>query len=177
MSYGVDDTTLAKLETVEFVMLNVSRAEIEQANVRPFAQFFERLSSSKALALTAMNKIDFVIDGYNDDPRHLFEVPEVVRWLEAAIAAVKYLAFFLYLGDGAQAMRLILTCRAQPERVSGDVIRWRNPQGIRSFMNDQFALLNEFTDEFGIDEVNRPVSEKFGACVASMAKDFVHNLN
>ncbi|MES1172258.1 MAG: DUF4365 and DUF1817 domain-containing protein, partial [Bacteroidota bacterium] len=88
-----------RVKDYDLVCIQIRRVEIEKCYVRPFQRIFERLSASSAIARSAMNKVEFLIDGYNDDPRELYQIPEVVAWLDVAVAEVKNLAFFLHTSD------------------------------------------------------------------------------
>ncbi len=162
----------------DMVCIQVQRLEIETRNVRPFAKLFERLSVSREVVERAMNKVDFVVDGYNDDQRELYQVPEVVRWIERAIEEVKYLSYFLCLGDRAQGILLIISCLAGAERVDECPsqtpagcyhVRFTSPDRISGFVTQQFEWLNEFTERHGLpEETNRTVSLRFSNRVSML---------
>lgn len=157
-----------RIKDASLLFIQVGKLEIENCYVRPFQRVFERLSKSREVALSAMNKVDFLVDGYNDDPRELWEIPEVVRWLDAAEKAVKHLAFFLHLDEHAQGIRLLCLRHGSAERAGTGLVRLNNAQGVGRFMSEQFDWLNAFTVARGVDEVNRAVSEKLGAFVRSL---------
>jgi hypothetical protein len=152
----------------DFVGIQVRRVEIEMGYVRAFQRIFERLSVSGAVARDAVNKVEFFIDGYDEDPRELYEIPEVVAWLDAATAAVKNLIFFLRKDEDAQGLRLICLCRARAEVVDAGRARLTNPLALKDFMNEQFRGLKEFTEKRSLEDLNKEVSLRFSAFIRSL---------
>lgn len=157
-----------RIKDASLLCIQVSKIEIANCYVRPFQRVFERLSESREIALSAMNKVDFFIDGYNNDPRELWEIPEVVRWLDAAEKAVRHLVFFLDLDEHAQGVRLLCMCHGGAEKAGTGLVRLNNAHGVGKFMEQQFEWLNDFTVARGVDEVNQPVSEKLTTFVQSL---------
>ena len=141
-----------KVKDYGAVCVQVLRAEVESCNVRPFQRIFERLSLSREVALSATNKIDFLIDGYDEDPRELFQIPEVSKWIMEAVHAAKYLAFFLYLGPKAQGIDLIVSCVCDAHLVGPNRLQFRTPENLPAFLEQQFLWLNEFAEAHAMPE-------------------------
>lgn len=145
--------------------IQVQRFEIESLNVRPFARLFERLAANSDLRSAAMSKVDFLIDGYNEDDRELAEIPEVVQWLRLATNSVKYLLFFLNLDPRAQGILQILAAHCEMRRTN-EGLEVENPEEVFELINNLFGWLNEFTDQHGLEAVNRSLSDQFGERVS-----------
>ncbi len=66
----------------ELVILMFSRRQVETCDINEPVQFLRRLTADRQTALDFSGRISLVVDVYNDDPRELFEVPEVreIRW-------------------------------------------------------------------------------------------------
>jgi hypothetical protein len=161
-----------RVKEAALVCIQVAKFEIESLNVRPFAKLFERLSRSRETVLSARHKVDFFVDGYNDDPRSLFEIPEVVRWIEAAVETVTCLPYFLHLGDNAHGIVTILSCLGRARRIDGEFIQLTEKRLFRHFLEMQFDGLNKFTEKFALgEEVNREVSVGFGAKLRALLGD------
>jgi hypothetical protein len=146
----------------DIFVIQVQRFEIETLNVRPFARVFERLAASDDARRTAMSKVDFLVDGYNDDERELAEIPEVVLWIKQATQAVKYLLYFLHLGPWplGQGIRQIMAAHCEMRRVEGG-LTVENPEPLFKLIDELYGWLNEFTDRYDLEAVNRPLSEQF----------------
>lgn len=148
------------------ICVQVQRREIEKCLTRPFQRIFERLSVTHGVIVSAMNKVDFLIDGYNSDTRELFEIPEVQQWVKAVIQEVKYLCYFLNLDGSAQGMSTIIKCVGGAEVVknldAAKLLSLRSPHHILDFMDEQYHWLNQFVQLHALGEkVNRIVSSNF----------------
>jgi len=55
----------------------------------------DSLIGSRERAMRFRDRVDFDVDGYNDDPRELFEVPEIRTFVRELDAKWPYWFFFL----------------------------------------------------------------------------------
>jgi len=120
--------------------------------------FFDRLRKTKPLAAATQGKIEFSFSGYDTDPRELFEIPDVRRYIEALDLALPELFFFIRTEEPAYALKLIVFCRcnaewegqrstlAKVEKVGFDT------KLLAQFMEDHWPALNELTDWLGMPE-------------------------
>jgi hypothetical protein len=152
----------------DMVCIQVGKLEVEKRHVRPFQRIFERLSVSSATARSAVNKVEFLIDGYSEDSRELYQIPEVVAWLDAAVDAVRSLPFFLHTSAISQGLRLICACRGKAELVRPNLVRLTTPRALLDFLDEQFLRLNEFTEQHDLEDLNKEVSMRLSAVIKSM---------
>jgi hypothetical protein len=61
----------------DFLILVVSREQVESADITDVLDVLEKLLTSPEIALEFCERVDITFDGYNDDARELFEIPEV----------------------------------------------------------------------------------------------------
>ena len=79
----MNNATLEEIGSASGMIVNICRDEIEAANLETFIGFlghYDILDPGKVeLQMLAglQSKIVLTIDGYENDPRELFEVPEV----------------------------------------------------------------------------------------------------
>ncbi len=149
-----------QIKDAELICIMVSHDEIQQCDVEPFAQLFERLQVSRELIISAQNKVDFLICGYDSDTRELYEIPEVRTWQRKALERVKYFAYFLELESHSQGMSILQACVSNFRRKAANRIEF-DPNEFIAFMNQQFDWLNKFTDQHDLGTpVNYEISMK-----------------
>jgi hypothetical protein len=71
---------------VDSIVLVASRDEVERIDLSRCLQVLDSLIESRERAMRFRDQMVFTVDGYNDDPRELFEIPEVrtfIRELDA----------------------------------------------------------------------------------------------
>jgi hypothetical protein len=130
------------------VLLGVSRVEVEQNDVSYFGMMFERLGMNDDLARQLEGKVGFFIDGYEDDPRELWEIDEVRRWILAAQPIVKYWFFFL---ARQRALLLLALCSLPVSRIPGG--GWEiDFSSAENWLNTHYIWLNEIADRLGLTE-------------------------
>lgn len=153
------------------MLFRVTRPEIERVDVRRFARWIDHLSMTRETTTAARNGVDFLVDGYNEDPRDLFEVATVRRWVQTAAQTVATLAYFLNMGEQAQGIQTIVYCLCETKRIKGTLIYLKQAPGLLAFMRLQFHGLNELTERFALGEdVNREVSLRFSGRIRRMLK-------
>lgn len=143
----------------------VTRSQVESVDTWPLRDFFERIRATKELAYRCQGKVEISFDGYDEDPRELYEIPEVRRFIAAAEPAVSSLFFFVRTVDPALTLTTFMLCQ---NAVS---IEGRDHEGrrvfascdlnqVKAFLNRHWVGLNEMTDWLGMSEdENRRISE------------------
>ena len=73
----------------------LSRRQVETCDLAEPLVLLRRLTADRQTAIDFCGRISLVVDGYNDDPRELFEVPEVRAYIKRLDQAWPYWFFFL----------------------------------------------------------------------------------
>ncbi|MBK7676957.1 MAG: hypothetical protein IPJ27_20595 [Candidatus Accumulibacter sp.] len=79
----------------EPVILMFSRRQVETCDVDEPLELLRSLTADRRTAIEFCGRISLVVDGYNDDPRELFEVPEVRAYIKRLDLAWPYWFFLL----------------------------------------------------------------------------------
>ena len=100
---------------MDITFYQFSRAKIEVGDFSHFLSLYspERLGSGRSLK-QLMGSLELVVEGYDDDPRELYEIPEV-RWFFSSLhRAWPHALYFSFLGapemPGAGLRTLALSC-------------------------------------------------------------------
>lgn len=153
------------LVTHEHIHFIIARKDVKSLDVTSIRKFFDRIRSTKELAYHCQGKVEISFHGYDDDPRELYEIPEMRQYVPVLVAALPELFFFAYTGERAQTLRAVALCLASVE------IRSRTPnqynkipvevttKEIGDFLYSHFPGLNEMTEwlQMSIEE-NRRIS-------------------
>jgi hypothetical protein len=155
----------------DFVLYAIDRDDIESGNTDHIGSFIERIYLNDSLCRKFQGRIEVSISGYDDDPRELWEIPEVVRWYEKADPVIKNWFFFSNTKPPASGLRVYWSCMCHGKRLS---VNKKSPHKIKveldkkrllELLNSNWLRLNETTDRLGmsIDE-NKRIS--FAVCDA-----------
>jgi hypothetical protein len=90
------------------VILMFSRRQVETCDIDEPLQFLRRLTADRQTALEFCGRISLVVDGYNDDPRELFEVPEVRAYIKRLDQA--WPNWFFFLSQADESIKLLESC-------------------------------------------------------------------
>lgn len=103
----------------------VSRGSVEACDIEPLLARLDPLTDSRRMALYWQGTLGFYFEGWDQDPRELYEIPEVRTYFRALTDAWPY--WWHYIEKDGQAFSLVLglLCRGRIE-FTGDVsIGWR----------------------------------------------------
>lgn len=92
----------------EPVILMFSRQRVEACDVAEQLPLLQRLTADRLSALEYCGRISLVFDGYDNDPRELFEIPEVRSYFQRLDEQWPYWFFFLSQAD--DSIKLLESC-------------------------------------------------------------------
>lgn len=145
------------------VLYIIDPDDLRRGNVTRSREFFDRLRATKELALECQGKVELVFCGFDDDPREVFEIPEVRKYVASLDRVLPELFFFASTGARAQTLKVFVSCLCEA--------KWdgqRSPTGgmvsldskrLGKFLNDHFSGLNKMTTWLGMSvEENKRIS-------------------
>lgn len=94
----------------EPVILMISRREVEAADLASVLSRLKVFLATREDAWLYRGQMTLVVDGYNNDPRELVDIPEVRALLRHLEAAWPYWAYFFNQVD--DSIKLLLSCVA-----------------------------------------------------------------
>jgi hypothetical protein len=71
----------ARLKNAKRLVFNVLKEFITGRDDKALETGLNRLHVNTQLVETLKGKVDICIDGYNEDPRELYEIKEVIDWV------------------------------------------------------------------------------------------------
>lgn len=93
---------------IDPIYLVFSRDQVEAQDISEPLQVLRQLTGNPEKAVSACGRISLVIDGYNADPRELFEIPDVRRYIKAIDDLWPYWFFFLSQAD--DSIKILESC-------------------------------------------------------------------
>jgi len=131
------------------VILMFSRRQVETCDIDEPLQFLRRLTADRHTALEFCGRISLVIDGYNDDPRELFEIPEVRAYIKRLDQEWRYWFFFLSQAD--ESIKLLESCLCETIEVVPGVTSVDMEQLERSLAR-HFGSMYRLSEELKLPE-------------------------
>lgn len=155
--YGPDPNTYpARFLKGEFgiVLLYIPRELIEEGNVSPIAETLNELVATRESELAFRRRVGVSVDGYNDDPRELWQIPEVRHFFRRLFSECSFVMLLDYPPGGL--LKLFFFCWVHEDTQSDkDVEEAR----VTEFLDLAFKGLNEQVHRLALsDEVCREIS-------------------
>ena len=151
------------------ILVGVDKSEVENLDFSGFTTLLKRLTSSDEMIIKTRGKLSFLLFGYEDDPRELYEIEEVRRWTKAILPEFKYWAHFLTFDEPYvkySGLLILHLCSVKiniigpNETNSGNLIEPDREETIE-LMERLVDWMNEFTDLYNIsEEINKELFYK-----------------
>lgn len=157
-----------RLKASERIIFIVDKPYVLTHDYSALLKGLERLQVNSELVLHFKEKIDIGIHGYDFDKRELYEIPEVISFVNLIFEKITGLSYLLAKDKGAQFLKVFQLCNTDYKFIpEGDFfengIRKRkieiNQNGCKPLLDKLFQDLNEFSDRHNIsEEINKEIS-------------------
>lgn len=135
----------------------IDRVDIEAGNETNFLSFLSDISSSREVSVGLRGRVEFCVHGYDDDPRELHEIPEVVAFLKKIDNSWSYWMLFQF--PQGHWLRMLALCLAGGKRVSDGEVEF-DKQQMEAVLNRWFVALNQLSHRFAISvAINKEASQ------------------
>jgi len=152
------------LQNSVFRLVSVSKQEILSMNFDLIKNFFKRISKNHAQMLKSRSSLDIYFPEYDDDPREIYDIPEIRKWIKGSIEQfIPWVYYIDFKRENAAFFLLIHAYSREKRRIkknTGFLIEL-NKDDILNFLEYMFKNLNAFTEENNIPlKINKEISEK-----------------
>lgn len=148
---------------VDFLTVVASRQEIETLDVSGCLKPLNALLTSRENALQFRSRVNFIVDGYDDDPRELYEIPEV----RAFVAALdrEWPQWFYFLAKCGGILTIVALCLCRYQKIGPGQAQYER-NDMERFLVRHFEAMNEMFERLGLpDSLNREVTDEVMQCL------------
>ena len=133
----------------EPVVLMISRRQVRSADIASVLKELKPFLATREDAWLYRGQMSLVVDGYNDDPRELVDIPEVRAFLRLLDAQWPYWAFFFNQVDDSIKLLGSCVCGANyPGRGAVEI----DGAKLGDFLRRGFDGMNSIFDKHGFPE-------------------------
>ena len=126
----------------------VDRTEVEVLDVSGTARILSRVLATRNAIERHRGRVDLAFHGYSNDPRELYEIPEVRRFCAKLDDAFPY--WFYFLATERVTLGVIACCLCSVTKLRPGVVSF-GPD-LLEFMTRHFESLNWLFDNYSLDE-------------------------
>lgn len=133
----------------EPAVLLISKRQVNACDVASVVHQLKILLATREDAWLYRGQLSLVVDGYDDDPRELVDVPEVRQFLREFSAAWPYWAFFFNQVD--DSIILLVSCVCGMSYPGAGAVEI-DPERLNKFLLDGFDGMNSLFEKHGFSE-------------------------
>ena len=137
-----------------FLIMNITRVEIETKNIASALERLHVLTDSLKNVLLYKESMAFQISGYDSDPRELPEIPEVRSFFCRLTAEWPHWLWFLARGSGSIPLLLALLCRVKIVRGKKGSFgtSFESVKELQDVLHDLFSRGNALFDAYSVSD-------------------------
>jgi len=147
---------LDKLHSADIpvLMLVISRREVDTFNIGSAVDRLMSLSDTKARTLRLANSMHLVMQGFDDDPRELYMIPECVRFVRALAGEWNFWLHFTDLEGDSLGVLLRMLVDIEPQFTTDGraYIALSDPDQLPRAVAQLFLGLNALYAQYGFAE-------------------------
>jgi len=140
----------------QLILYQFGRDKVERGDFSAFlAQFGENRLPDRAALARMLGGMAFMVEGYDQDSREIYAIPEVRRFYAAFHAQWPYWLYFCDLNQDA-LKTMVMCCLPSLVSVARDGRKLvgvpLDPMTLLRFVADDFGPMNEMCDRAGLSE-------------------------
>jgi hypothetical protein len=156
------------IRATDKIAIIIGREQIENKSITAIIEGISRLHLNQELIISIKEKVDIVIDGYNEDARELRDIPEVKEWIDMIFPEILGWAYFLSKDQNSFFIKIMFLCHMKFEEepgsefikdgVSNYGLRVNLESGL-DFLERMYENLNSYIERYSLSEAtNKEVS-------------------
>jgi len=155
----------------DYIVLQISQEAIQNCNTSEYVALLHAVTGSLKSFEAAFQRYVFLISGYDDDPRELYQIPEVVSFIKDLNSKLPFWLYFVNTGDKRFFSWLIAClCRAMSldqddETIYADF----NAEAYNDLIEYQFNNIVKLMSVLGMGEsIQEKVLKELSTNLASL---------
>ena len=142
---------LASFTDSALIVLNLTRQEVEDANVASALERLHIIADTLESAMRYRESLVFMVSGYDEDPRELPEIPQVRTFFARLVQEWPHWLWFLARDVGAIALFMSLLCTVKIHRSPGNYgTEFVNLVEMEAILGALFERGNAMFNAYGI---------------------------
>jgi len=152
----------ATVKATDFIYLEFSKQEVLAGLIGTAVERLMLLSDSRENVEKFRGRVSFVFDGYGADPREIYDIPEIVKYLNAMTNAWPFWYHFLEKDAESVGMLTLALANAHAVSQSGGVTSVNvDLDRLRAAMMRLYDGMNVLHEAMDIDEsINMSITEE-----------------
>jgi len=155
----------------DYILLQFSPEDIHNCDTSKYVTLLHGITDSLQSFEVAFQRYVFLISGYDDDPRELYQIPEVVRFIKDLNSKLPFWLYFVNTGD-KRFFSWMIACLCQAMSLDQDeetIYADFNADAYNDLIEYQFRNIVKLMSGLGMGEsIQEKVLKALSANLASL---------
>lgn len=147
----------------------ISKMDILMENYSNIRKLINNIAIDREKLLAARNTWEVFFAGYDDDPREIPDIPEVVNWIEQSIEEGIPWFYFMRTEQSSLGLLTFMICYGSEPGFAHPGCQYFARDRVLSFIQKNLNNLSNFSEENNIsDEIRRAVTDNIMASIQNI---------
>lgn len=154
------------------VVFGVPYDEIQSGDVRTVLTPLQGFLQNRNAVVNGRGRVSLMFEGYDDDPRDVYDIPEIRRYAKLLDEEFPYWFYFVSLDHpGASTLQVLALCLCRVVKASG--FSTPHPDDLKQFLLSHIVALNQLCERFQLDDAikHQVTDEALAHLVPAMKQD------
>ena len=158
-------------EQSDYTVLQIPQEAIQNCDTSEYVTLLHGITGSLQSFETAFQRYVFLISGYDDDPRELYQIPEVVSFIKDLNSKLPFWLYFVNTSD-KKFFSWMIACLCQAMSLDQDeetIYADFNADAYNELIETQFSNIVKLMSGLGMGEsIQEKVLKELSANLASL---------
>lgn len=157
------------ISSSDYFAFSIPKEDVLSCSMNHILSVIKKLTKNRELLLSKRNTVEIFFPEYDNDPREVYEISEIRRWISASIEMGIPWFYFVNTKGRATSLKLLLFCACNIEvkevRNDGHFLETEADERAK-WLAKNFDNLNIFTERNNISvEINKEVCDSVAKCL------------
>lgn len=133
----------------DLLIITISRKDVEAIDINATLRQLNRLLLREETIAQYFERVEIGVVGYEDDPRELWEIPEVNQYIRILDDYFPY--WFYFLTKFGSGLKFIAFCLIKTQKISPTQVLL-DPESLEHFYDKHFEAMNQLGEKIGMSE-------------------------
>jgi hypothetical protein len=144
--------------TDTLAIFGVPYEDIQTGDVTTVLSALQGFLQNRETVINGRGRVTLFFEGYDDDPRDVYDIPEIRRYAKTLDEQFPYWFYFLCLGGGS-TLQVLSLCLCRVVKVPGG--SKPHPDDFKNFLVSHIISLNQLCEKFSLgDAIKRQVTDE-----------------
>jgi hypothetical protein len=155
----------------------IDRSDVENLNLAPYLSPLMAILKDRDAVIRRRQNVNVCFEGYNSDPRELYQIPEVRTFFSILDQQFPY--WFYFINPASVFFEILMPCLCPLEEVSDSmdgktkIVKVHRSDHM-AYLTRHFSAMNHILDQYHLDDDDQTLNKQMTQQII-MASKLFHN--